>query len=56
MIPDDLDYGRAVGILVTYGTALLAIEDQGEAGWERMTVMLGSAGGSATPPANSGGR
>jgi len=44
-IPDNLDFDRAAGITVTYGTALHALEDRAGARPGETLAVLGAAGG-----------
>ena len=44
-IPDRLDYDRAAGIVVIYGTALHALEDRAQAKPGETLAVLGAAGG-----------
>jgi len=44
-IPDKLDYDRAAGIIITYGTTLHALEDRAQAKPGETLAVLGAAGG-----------
>jgi NADPH2:quinone reductase len=44
-IPDKLDYDRAAGIVIIYGTALHALEDRAQAKAGETLAVLGAAGG-----------
>jgi NADPH:quinone reductase len=44
-IPDDLDYDRAAGIIIIYGTALHALEDRARPKPGETLAVLGAAGG-----------
>jgi NADPH2:quinone reductase len=44
-IPDDLDFARAAGLTVTYGTALHALRDRGGLRAGETLAVLGAAGG-----------
>jgi len=44
-IPDNLDFDRAAGVIITYGTALHAIEDRGTPKPGETLAVLGAAGG-----------
>lgn len=44
-IPDDLDYDRAAGIIIIYGTALHALEDRARPRPGETLAVLGAAGG-----------
>ncbi len=44
-IPDNLDYDRAAGIIITYGTALHALEDRASPKPGDTLAVLGAAGG-----------
>ncbi|MGY3454560.1 hypothetical protein ACVWW5_000010 [Bradyrhizobium sp. LM3.4] len=44
-IPDNLDYDRAAGIIITYGTALHALEDRASPKPGETLAVLGAAGG-----------
>jgi len=44
-IPDNLDYDRAAGIIITYGTALHALEDRAQPKPGETLAVLGAAGG-----------
>ncbi|MGB3271499.1 MAG: NADPH:quinone oxidoreductase family protein [Xanthobacteraceae bacterium] len=44
-IPDTLDFDRAAGIIITYGTALHALEDRAKARPGETLAVLGAAGG-----------
>ena len=44
-IPDNLDYDRAAGIVIIYGTALHALEDRAQAKPGETLAVLGAAGG-----------
>ena len=44
-IPDSLDFDRASGIIITYGTALHALEDRAKAQRGETLAVLGAAGG-----------
>src|SRR6476661_5549443 len=44
-IPDNLDFDRAAGIIITYGTALHALEDRASPKPGETLVVLGAAGG-----------
>jgi NADPH2:quinone reductase len=45
LMPDDLDFDRAAGLLVTYGTALHALEDRARLKKGETLAVLGAAGG-----------
>lgn len=44
-IPDDLDFDRAAGLIITYGTALHALEDRASPKPGETLAVLGAAGG-----------
>jgi NADPH2:quinone reductase len=44
-LPDGLDFGRAAGVIVTYGTALHALRDRAELRSGETLAVLGAAGG-----------
>jgi NADPH2:quinone reductase len=44
-IPDNLDFDRAAGIIITYGTALHALEDRASVKAGETMAVLGAAGG-----------
>jgi NADPH2:quinone reductase len=44
-IPDNLDFERAAGVIITYGTALHALEDRGSPKPGETLAVLGAAGG-----------
>ncbi|HWW49190.1 MAG TPA: NADPH:quinone oxidoreductase family protein [Xanthobacteraceae bacterium] len=44
-IPDELDFNRAAGIIITYGTALHALEDRAKPQPGETLAVLGAAGG-----------
>jgi NADPH2:quinone reductase len=44
-IPDGLDFDRAAGVIITYGTALHALEDRGTPKPGETLAVLGAAGG-----------
>jgi NADPH2:quinone reductase len=44
-IPDALDFNRAAGLIITYGTALHALEDRAKAKSGETLAVLGAAGG-----------
>src|SRR4029077_18167778 len=44
-IPEKLDYDRAAGIVIIYGTALHALEDRAQANPGETLALLGAAGG-----------
>ena len=44
-IPDNLDFDRAAGIIITYGTALHALEDRASPKPGETLAVLGAAGG-----------
>src|SRR6185312_15782141 len=45
MIPDNLDFDRAAGIIIIYGTALHALEDRASLKAGETLAVLGAAGG-----------
>lgn len=45
LIPDEIDFDRAAGLLVTYGTALHALEDRAKLKKGETLAVLGAAGG-----------
>lgn len=44
-IPDNLDFDRAAGVIITYGTSLHALEDRGSPKPGETLAVLGAAGG-----------
>ncbi|MDH8506130.1 hypothetical protein QIG99_27395, partial [Klebsiella pneumoniae] len=44
-IPDNLDFDRAAGVIVIYGTALHALEDRADPKPGETLVVFGAAGG-----------
>src|SRR5260221_7199937 len=44
-IPDNLDFDRAAGVIITYGTALHALEDRASPKPGETLAVLGAAGG-----------
>ena len=44
-IPDDLDFDRAAGLIITYGTTLYALQDRGQLRPGETLAVLGAAGG-----------
>jgi NADPH:quinone reductase len=47
-IPEGLDFNRAAGLCVTYGTSLYALDDRGELKAGETLAVLGAAGGVGT--------
>src|ERR1700741_595812 len=53
-IPDTLDFDRAAGIIIIYGTALHALEDRASPKAGETLAVLGAAGGTGVAPRGAG--